>query len=246
MGVSVRKGGCKVEINNMTTGKNKFDPVKHPHHLQMQKQEAVVRKENVTFAFQHNIVTEKNKLGVVLHHLSSVGSAKNVIVKELQTIVKLFSQFEMMLQTKQHSEQITKQLLNHIQVVMKQAQMEDIPLLDGTYDFIFASHKGKEFKLTLLDVSQLLQMVERDPSEVYRVISLVTMYIKELEQEEVWNKDLSTRRTEKHTAMWRALAEMSMTKLMQQWKEEVQERKWSAALFLLLIWMICICIYVGV
>lgn len=228
-----------MEINRVVVREKNLKPVQHPPNFQTKKYAAVEKKEVVTFAFQHNIVTEQDKIGVILPGFPNGMMAKDIILKELQTIVQLFSQLTMMLETKQSSEQMVKQLVNHIQAMMKQVQMEDIPLLDGTYDFLVVLHKGKQLTLTLLDMNPFLHTVERDPSEVYRVISAITMYIKELEHDDTWTKGLSFPRNEKNAMVWRALAEMSMTKLMQQWKEEVQERKWSAALFLLLIWMIC-------
>lgn len=230
-----------MEINRVTTEKKNFEPLQHLPRLQTEKHIEVGKKDVVTFAFHHNIVTRKDKVGAILSNYSHGIAAKNIILKELQTIVQLFSQIGTMLESEQYSEQMAKHILNHVQEIMKQAHMRDIPLLDGTYDFLIATHKGKEATLALLDMNQLLYMLERDPTEVHRIITAITVYMKGLTNDDTWIEESSVVRQEKDVTMWRALAEMSMTQIMQKWKETEQESKWSIALFVLLIWIIFIC-----
>lgn len=230
-----------MEINRVTTEKKNLEPLQHLPRLQIEKHIEVGKKDVVTFAFHHNIVTNKDKIGIVLPSYSHGIAAKNIILKELQTIVQLFSQIGMMLESEQYSEQMAKHILNHVQEIMKQAHMRDIPLLDGTYDFLIATHKGKEATLTLLDMNQLLHMLERNPVEVHRIIMAITVYIKGLTNDDTWAEEASVVRQVKDATMWRALAEMSMTQLMKRWKETEQGSKWSIVLVLLLIWIIFIC-----
>ncbi|PHA01944.1 hypothetical protein COE51_04065 [Bacillus pseudomycoides] len=236
-----------MEINRMTTGKKMLEPLQQPSSFN--KGEVTTRKKQntISFAIDRHIVTKGDQIGVIVSNVQDGQVAMRVISNELKLVLKLFQQLQSFLeQSKGQNEQIYQEILKNVQDIVKHVHVRQIPLLDGTYDFIelpasFQQY-GKQVTIPLLDVIAFTHMLEQDPSKVEMVVQTITAYMMKLSNENTCIDATTIVSKERDIGTWRALAEMSMTQLSQQVKQWAMQHKWSITIFFLLIWMICIVI----
>lgn len=246
----MRKGGMYMEINRVTMGQKTLEPLQQPSSFTEKEVTIEQQKHTVSFAIDRHIVTKGEQIGILLSSIQDGEVALGNISNELKSVLQLLQQLSMVLEEKDgQGEQMYQEILNKVQELVKHVHVRQIPLLDGTYDFIelpipFLQH-GKQVTIPLLDVTALIHMLRQDPSKIDMVIQVITNYIAKVPNENTVVDTSSIFSKERDVSMWRALAEMSMTQFPQQVKQLVGQHKWSVTGFFLVIWLICIYIIYG-
>ncbi|MEI4830573.1 hypothetical protein WAX78_14040 [Bacillus sp. FJAT-53711] len=234
-----------MEINRVTTGKTTFEPLQQPSSLDKGEVTTQQKQNTISFAIDRHIVTKGEQVGIIVSNVQDGQVAVRIILNELKSVLQLFQQLQSLLeQPKGQNEQMYQGILQNVQELVKHVHVRQIPLLDGTYDFIelpvsFQQY-GKQVTIPLLDVLAFTHMLEQDSSKVEMVVQTITAYMMKLSNESTGIDATTIVSKELDVGMWRALAEMSMTQLSQQMKQWTMQHKWSITIFFLLIWMICI------
>ncbi|MFJ8527002.1 hypothetical protein [Bacillus sp. NPDC094106] len=228
----------RIAIENKT-----LEPLKQPAAISEQEVQKEQKQSNVTFTTQSQIITKNNEIGILLASLADGKALKEVLIKEMDTVLQLFSKLHTLSKEGRQSEPIYEQIVRSIEGLIKQAHVKGIPLLDGTYDFAEVPMSfGRKVLIPLLDVGGLVSRAEQDSSQgnINMIVGVITAYITKLSSEAVLINGTHIVPKDRDASVWRALAEMNMTQLSQQLKEVAQEHKWSMTICFLLIWIICI------
>lgn len=234
-----------MEINRITIGKKTLEPLQQPSNFDKREVTIEKQKNTISFAIDHHIVTRGEQIGIILSNVHDGEVAAHTILNELKLVIQLLQQLPKLLEEKNgQNEQMYQEILKNVQELVKNIHVRQIPLLDGTYDFIelpvsFLQH-GKQMMIPLLDVVALTHMLGQDSSKIEMVIQAITAYMTKVSNDSVFVDGSHAVSQERDVGTWRALAEMSMTQLSQQMKQLVKEHKWPITIFFLLIWVICI------
>ncbi|MDC2865742.1 hypothetical protein [Bacillus sp. BP-3] len=230
-----------MEINRVTIGKKTLEPLQQPSNFDKKEITIEKQKNAISFAIDHHIVTKGEQIGIILSNVHDGEVVVHTILNELKSVLQLLQQLPNLLEEKNgQNEQMYQEILKNVQELVKNIHVRQIPLLDGTYDFIelpvsFLQH-GKQMMIPLLDVVALTHMLRQDFSKIEMVIHTITTYMAKVSNDSVSHAVTQ----ERDVGTLRALAEMSMTQLSQQMKQLVKEHKWPIAIFFLLICVICI------
>ncbi|PEA53483.1 hypothetical protein CON64_17795 [Bacillus pseudomycoides] len=234
-----------MEINRITIGNKTLEPIQQPSNFDKQEVTVGKQKDTITFAIDHHIVTRGEEIGIILSNVHDGEVAVQTILNELKSVIQLLQQLPKLLEEKSgQNEQMYQEIVKNVQELVKNIHVRQIPLLDGTYDFIelpitFQLH-DKKMMIPLLDMVALTHLLGQDPSKIEMVIQTITAYMTKVSNGNVFVDAFHPASQERDVGVLRALAEMSMTQLSQQMKQLVKEHKWSITVFFLLIWVICI------
>ncbi|PGK37989.1 hypothetical protein CN907_15770 [Bacillus anthracis] len=233
-----------MEIKRTTIEKKTLEPLKQPAAISEHEVQKERKQSNVAnMTTQSQIIMKNNEIGILLTSLADGKVLKEVLSKELDTVLQLFLKLHTLTKEGRQSEKIYEQILRSIEGLIKQAHVKGIPLLDGTYDFAEVPMSfGRKIHIPLLDISSLVFRAEQDSSQgnVNLLVGVITAYITKLSNDTILMSGTHIVAKDRDASVWRALAEMNMTQLSHQLKEIVQQHKWSISICFSLIWIICI------
>ncbi|PFJ17252.1 hypothetical protein COD67_02390 [Bacillus cereus] len=229
-----------MEMKRTTIERNTLQPLKQPAAISEHEIQKERKRSNFVFTGQTHIISKNNEIGILLASLGDGKIVKEMLSKEMDTVLQLFSKLHMLSGEGKQSEKIYDQIVGNLQGIIKQAHIKEIPLLDGTYDFAEVQLSfGRKVHIPLLDVSALISRVESDPSEgnINLMVTVIEAYITKLSSETILISGANQISKEHNVSVWRALAEMNMTQLSQGLKNMIQEHKWSFIILFLFIWV---------
>ncbi|MGI2750046.1 hypothetical protein ACRS52_15470 [Bacillus cytotoxicus] len=219
-----------------------LDPFKQSATISKQEIYKERKQSNLVITTQSQIITKNHEIGILLANLGDGKALTAFLMKEIDTILQLFSKLHTVAKEGKQSEQIYEQIVRSIEGIVKQAHVKGIPLLDGTYDYAEVQLVfGRKVFIPLLDVSGLLSLAEQNPSQgnLNMIMSVITTYMTKLSNETSLINGVHPSQ-DRDVSVWRALAEMNMTQLSHHFKKAMQEHKWSITICFLLIWIVCI------
>ncbi|NWK70482.1 hypothetical protein HWX41_15730 [Bacillus paramycoides] len=230
-----------MEIKRTTIENKTLQPLKQPASISEHAIQKERKRSNLVFTGQSRIISKNNEIGILLASLGDGKIVKEMLSKEMDTVLQLFSKLHMLSAEGKQSEKIYEQIVRSLHALIKQAHIKEIPLLDGTYDFAEVQLSfGRKVHIPLLDVSALISRVENDTSEgnTNLMITVITAYMTKLSNETILISGTDRISKERDVSVWRALAEMNMTQLSHALKHTIQEHKWSVTALFLFIWVI--------
>lgn len=232
-----------MEIKRTKIENKTLQPLKQPKAISEHEIQKERKRSNLVFTGQSTIVTKNNEIGILLASVSDGKSMKEMLFKEMDTVLQLFKKLHTLSGEGKQAEKIYEQVIRSLQGLVKQAHIKELPLLDGTYDFAEVQLSfGRKVHIPLLDVSALISRVESDSSEgnINLMVTVIAAYITKLSNETILISGMDRMGKDRDVSVWRALAEMNMTQLSQTLKQAMQEHKWSMTFFFLFIWIVAI------
>ncbi|MGX5454907.1 hypothetical protein ACWKT0_10925 [Bacillus cereus] len=230
-----------MEIKRTTIEDKALQPLKQPAAISEHEIQKERKRSNLVFTGQSKIISKNNEIGILLASLSDGKIMKEMLSKEMDTVLQLFKKLHTLSGEGKQTEKIFEQVIRSLQGLVKQAHIKELPLLDGTYDFAEVQLSfGRKVHIPLLDVSALISRVESDSSEgnINLMVTVITAYITKLSNETILISVTDRIAKDRDVSVWRALAEMNMTQLSQVLKQTMQEHKWSMTLLFLFIWIV--------
>ncbi|PFN26682.1 hypothetical protein [Bacillus cereus] len=232
-----------MEINRTTIENKTLQPLKQPTAISEHEIQKERKRSYLVFTGQSKIIMKNNEIGILLASLGDGKIVKDMLSKEMDTVLQLFKKLHTLSGEGKQTEKIYEQVIRSLQGLVKQAHVKELPLLDGTYDFAEVQLSfGRKVHIPLLDVSALISRVESDFSEgnINLMVTVITAYMTKLSNETVLISGMDRMTKERDVSVWRALAEMNMTQLSQALKHTMQEHKWSMTFLFLFVWVVCI------
>ncbi|PFW56494.1 hypothetical protein COL13_15105 [Bacillus cereus] len=232
-----------MEIKRTTIENKALQPLKQPKAISEHEIQKERKRSNLVFTGQSTIVTKNNEIGILLASVRDGKSMKEMLIKEIDTVLQLFKKLHTLSGEGKQAEKIYEQVIRSLQGLVKQAHIKELPLLDGTYDFAEVQLSfGRKVHIPLLDVSALISRVESDSSDgnINLMVTVITAYITKLSNETILISGMDRMGKDREVSVWRALAEMNMTQLSQALKQAMQEHKWSMTFLFLFIWIVAI------
>ena len=232
-----------MESKRTTIEHKTLQPLKQPKAISEHEIQKERKRSNLVFTGHSKIITKNNEIGILLASLSDGKSMKEMLFKEMDTVLQLFKKLHALSGEGKQTERIYEQVIRSLQGLVKQAHIKELPLLDGTYDFAEVQLSfGRKVHIPLLDVSALISRVESDSSEgnINLMVTVITAYITKLSNETTLINGMDHMAKDRDVSVWRALAEMNMTQLSQALKQTIQEHKWSMTVLFLFIWIVTI------
>lgn len=236
------KRSMEMEMKRIGVESKTLHPFKQPATISKQEIHKERKQSNLAITTQSQIITKNHEIGILLASLDDGKALTAFLTKEIDTILQLFSKLHALAQEGKQSEGMYEQIMRSMEGIIKQAHIKRIPLLDGTYDFAEVKLTfGKKVSIPLLDVSGLLSLARQNHSQdnLNMIMSVITTYIAKLSNETSVINGVHPSQN-RDASVWRALAEMNMTQLSQQFKKAMQEHKWSITICFLLIWIVCL------
>ncbi|HDR7795436.1 TPA: hypothetical protein QCY19_004114 [Bacillus luti] len=230
-----------MEINRTTIENKTLQPLKQPAAISEHEIQKERKRSNLVFTGQSKIIMKDNEIGILLASLGDGKIVKEMLSKEMDTVLQLFKKLHVLSGEGKQAEKVYEQVIRSLQGLAKQAHIKELPLLDGTYDFAEVQLSfGRKVHIPLLDVSALISRVESDPSEgnINLMVTVITAYMTKMSNETILIGSVNPK--ERDVSVWRALAEMNMTQLSEVLKRTMQEHKWSMTFLFLFIWVVCI------
>ncbi|EJS67177.1 hypothetical protein CON38_17990 [Bacillus cereus] len=232
-----------MEINRTTIENKTLQPLKQPKAISEHEIQKERKRSYLVFTGQSKIIMKNSEIGILLASLGDGKIVKDMLSKEMDTVLQLFKKLHTLSDEGRQTEKIYEQVIRSLQGLVKQAYIKELPLLDGTYDFAEVQLSfGRKVHIPLLDVSALISRVESDSSEgnINLMVTVITAYMTKLSNETVLISGMDRMTKERDVSVWRALAEMNMTQLSQALKHTMQEHKWSMTFLFLFVWVVCI------
>ncbi|EJS75009.1 hypothetical protein CN425_03650 [Bacillus cereus] len=232
-----------MEINRTTIENKTLQPLKQPKAISEHEIQKERKRSYLVFTGQSKIIMKNSEIGILLASLGDGKIVKDMLSKEMDTVLQLFKKLHTLSDEGRQTEKIYEQVIRSLQGLVKQAYIKELPLLDGTYDFAEVQLSfGRKVHIPLLDVSALISRVESDSSEgnINLMVTVITAYMTKLSNETVLISGMDRMTKERDVSVWRALAEMNMAQLSQALKHTMQEHKWSMTFLFLFVWVVCI------
>ncbi|MDR2993582.1 MAG: hypothetical protein LBV11_07075, partial [Bacillus cereus] len=155
-----------MEIKRTTIEDKTLQPLKQPAAISEHEIQKERKHSNLVFTGQSKIISRNNEIGILLASLGDGKVMKEMLSKEMDTVLQLFKKLHTLSGEGKQTEKVFEQVMRSLQGLVKQAHIKELPLLDGTYDFAEVQLSfGRKVHIPLLDVSALLSRVESDSSE---------------------------------------------------------------------------------
>src|SRR5689334_14528398 len=124
-----------MEIKRTTIEDKTLQPLKQPAAISEHEIQKERKRSNLVFTGQSKIISKNNEIGILLASLSDGRIMKEMLSKEMDTVLQLFKKLHTLSEEGKQSEKVFEQVIRSLQGLIKQAHIKELPLLDGTYDF---------------------------------------------------------------------------------------------------------------
>ena len=124
-----------MEIKRTTIENKTLQPLKQPAAISEHEIQKERKYSNLVFTGQSKIISKNNEIGILLASLSDGKIMKEMLSKEMDTVLQLFKKLHTLSGEGKQTEKIFEQVIRSLQGLVKQAHIKELPLLDGTYDF---------------------------------------------------------------------------------------------------------------